>query len=80
MTASKRKPATEQKTLTFTIPEAATELRVTEPTVYAYIADGDLEAIDIARSGSKTTRLRIPLASILAFIADRPRVHDVAAP
>lgn len=69
-----RKPPAEQ-TLLLTIPETATELRITEPTVYAYIADGDLEAIDIARKGSKHTKLRVPLEAIKQFIASRPRVH-----
>lgn len=77
MTAKGRgKQASEHQTLLLTIPETATQLRLTEPTVYAYIADGELEAIDVARTGSKRTRLRVPLDAIKAFIASRPRVHQ----
>lgn len=79
MTAeSSRKPAAERKTLLLTIPETATELRVSEPTVYAYIADGLLNPIDLARPGAKTTRLRVPYEELKAFIASRPRVHQHA--
>ena len=78
MTAKQsRKPANERKTLLFTIPETATELRLSEPTVYAHIADGSLEAIDIARPGARATKLRVPYAAIEKFIADAPRVHSV---
>lgn len=71
----RRSAATASKPLLFTIPETATELRITEPTVYAYIRDGVLEAIDIARPGAKSTKLRVPLTAIQKFIADAPRVH-----
>ncbi|MFI7468213.1 helix-turn-helix domain-containing protein [Nonomuraea sp. NPDC049646] len=80
MTAkSSRTPATQRKTLLLTIPETATELRVTPPTVYAYIADGLLNPIDLARPGAKTTRLRVRLDELEAFIASRPRVHQQTA-
>jgi excisionase family DNA binding protein len=74
-TKNGRRPANERKPLLFTIPETAAELRITEPTVYAYIRDGDLEAIDIARPGARATKLRVPYAAIEAYIADAPRVH-----
>jgi excisionase family DNA binding protein len=67
-----------QKTLLLTIPEAAVELRISQPTVYAHIADGSLEAIDMARPGSKRTHLRVPLDALQRFIASRPRVHEHA--
>lgn len=75
MTApTKRGGARLQPTLVFTIPEAATELRLHRSTVYELISDGELEAIDVARPGSKRTHLRVPLESIQAYIRNRPRV------
>lgn len=65
----------QQLTLLLRIPEAARELRVDPDTVYEYIRDGDLEAIDIAREGARQTKLRVPLTALLAYIAARPRVH-----
>jgi excisionase family DNA binding protein len=57
------------------IPEAARELRVDPDTVYEYIRDGVLEAVDIARDGARQTKLRIPSAALVEYIAARPRVH-----
>lgn len=73
--ASRGKAAREQKTLLLTIPETAAELRLGEVTIYALIGDGELEAIDVARPGSKRTHLRVPLEAVKAYIASRPRVH-----
>jgi excisionase family DNA binding protein len=61
--------------LLLTIPQAAEQIGVAPSTVYEYISDGDLEAVDIARPGAKTTRLRVPLSALQAFIASLPRVH-----
>lgn len=60
------------------IPEVAERLGVHRDTVYEYIADGEIEAIDIARTGSKQTRLRVPLDALTAYIATRPRVVEPA--
>lgn len=76
--AMRQEPTTERKTLLLTIPEVAVELRVSDPTVYRYIADGLLNPIDLARPGAKNTRLRVPLDELKAFIASRPRVHEHA--
>jgi excisionase family DNA binding protein len=65
----------ERLPLLLTIPQTAAELRVSACTVYELISDGVLEAVDIARRGSRTTRLRVPLAALEAYIASRPRVH-----
>lgn len=62
------------ETLLLTIPQVATQLGVHRATVYDYIADGDIEVIDIARTGSRQTRLRVPLDALRAYIASRPSV------
>ncbi|MFB4275818.1 helix-turn-helix domain-containing protein [Nonomuraea sp. MTCD27] len=72
--ANGRKPVSQP--LVFTIPETADLLRVHRDTVYEYIRDGDLKAIDIARPGAKTTKLRVPADALNAFIASRPSVHS----
>ena len=56
-----------------TIPETAQALRVGENTVYRMIANGDLDAVDIARTGSHRPRTRVPRTSIDAFISARTR-------
>ncbi|MFI7449594.1 helix-turn-helix domain-containing protein [Nonomuraea sp. NPDC049714] len=60
--------------LLHTILETAELLRCGRDKVYELIVDGDLEAVDIARKGSKRTHLRVPDASIQAYIAKLPRV------
>lgn len=63
-----------EDTLLYTIPEAGRQLRLCRDTVYELISDGELEAIDCARPGSKKTKLRVPREAVLAYIANRPRV------
>lgn len=55
-----------------TIPEAAEELRIHRDTVYAFVASGDLKAVDIAASG-KRPRTRIRRDDFMAFIDSRTR-------
>lgn len=64
--------------LLHTIPETAYLLRVGVDKVYELICDGDLEAVDIARKGSTRTHLRVPDASIQAYVSSLPRVHAAA--
>jgi excisionase family DNA binding protein len=56
-----------------TIPEAAEALRVGERTIYNYIADGDLDVVDIPRTGSRRSKSRVPCKSIEQFIERRTR-------
>ena len=74
MTSPARRTAQPRPTLLLTIPEAATELRLGRNTIYELIGDGLLEAIDVARPGSKRTHLRVPRESIQDYIRNRPRV------
>lgn len=69
-----KRPATAE-TLLYTIPEAAAQLRRSRGTVYNLISDGLLEAIDIARPGSKETQLRITRDALVAYIAACPRIN-----
>lgn len=64
-----------KETMLLTIPEAAVELRRSRGTVYRMITDGDLEAIDIARPGSRETELRIRREALKAYIDSRPRIN-----
>lgn len=64
------------ETLLLTIPQTAAHLGIHRATVYRYITDGDIEVIDVARPGSKKTRLRVPIDALRAYIASRPRVVD----
>ncbi|MFC3984948.1 helix-turn-helix domain-containing protein [Streptosporangium jomthongense] len=61
-------------TTLLSIPEVAKRLGVHRTTVYDYISDGDLVAVDIARTGAKRIRLRVPEEALRAYIASRPRV------
>ena len=61
--------------LLLTIPQVGVELGVHPDTVYELIRDGVLEAVDIAREGALQTKLRVPSAALVAYIAARPRVH-----
>jgi excisionase family DNA binding protein len=72
-TATASAPAS-QGTLLLTIPEAAAELRIGKVKVYELISDGELDAIDIARPGSKRTHLRVPRTSLDAYVKGCPRV------
>jgi excisionase family DNA binding protein len=67
------------KTLLLTIPEAARELRLHRDTVYQLIADGDLEAVDVARPGAKKTKLRVPYDALVTYVNARPRVTIAAS-
>ncbi|MEV7908597.1 helix-turn-helix domain-containing protein [Streptomyces anulatus] len=64
-------------TLLLTIPRAAKEIGVHRGTLYRYISDGEIEAIDIARPGSRQTRLRIPIEAVRNYISSRPRVVEL---
>ncbi|MER7131189.1 helix-turn-helix domain-containing protein [Streptosporangium saharense] len=61
-------------TVLLSIPEVAKRLGVHRTTVYDYISDGEIEAIDIARPGAQRVRLRVPETALSAYIASRPRV------
>lgn len=70
--------ASETETWTLTIPEAATHLRVSRSRLYTLVNTGQLEAIDIADPGARTTKLRITSTSLKAYLDGRPRVTFVA--
>lgn len=56
-----------------TIPETARTLRIDRRTVYRLIAAGDLDAVDIAPTGSTRSKTRVPAASVAQFIERRSR-------
>lgn len=60
-------------TALLTIPEAASELRVSPKTIYRLIADGALEVTDVARPGSFRPRTRVPREAITAYIKAHTR-------
>jgi excisionase family DNA binding protein len=53
-------------TATLTIPETATELRISKSTVYRLIAAGQLEVMNVASRGRP--RMRVPLTALERFI------------
>lgn len=57
----------------YTIDETAELLRVGRVTVYRLIAAGDLEATDVAPTGSRSPKTRVSEDAIAAFIAARAR-------
>jgi hypothetical protein len=57
-----------------TIPETAEALRLkSRDAVYDLIARGDLDAVDIAPTGSRRPKTRVPRESVNAFIKRRTR-------
>lgn len=50
---------------------AADVLEVSKWTVYRLIASGDLDTVDVAPSGSRRAKTRVPAESLAAFIASR---------
>lgn len=58
----------------YDIPETCELLRMSKTKVYELIGDGELEAVDVARKGSRRPHLRIPDTAIQAYIANLPRV------
>jgi hypothetical protein len=70
-----RRNAPKQQPLLLTIPQVCDALGLdSRNAVYERISDGLLEAVDLARPGCKRTYLRVPLASVEAYIAKLPRV------
>lgn len=61
--------------LLLSIPETGKQLGLGKDAIYERIRDGRLEAVDVAGDGCTATHLRVPLASIHAYIANLPRVH-----
>lgn len=60
-----------------TIPEAAKALGFkSRNPIYERIADGRLEAIDIAGPNDSKTILRIPWDVLDSYVADCPRIHQ----
>lgn len=57
-----------------TIAEAAATLRISPKSVYRLIAAGDLASCDVARSGSRASKTRVPQTAIEDFLAGRTRV------
>ena len=55
-----------------TITEAARVLNCSRWTIYNYIRDGDLEAIDVSRPGSQRPVWRVSRSSVLAFCRTEP--------
>jgi len=64
---------------TLKISEIVERLRVTPHTVGAWIQAGDLEAIDVSRSGKKAS-WRVTEEALAAFIAARTRGPIPAKP
>ena len=56
-----------------TIPETADELGISPNTVYKMIACGDLRAVDMAVPGARSSKTRIRLEDLEAFIEARTR-------
>lgn len=55
------------------IPAAAAALDTSPKTVYRLIHAGDLASVDIAPTGSKRPKTRVPAEAIAAFLAARAR-------
>jgi hypothetical protein len=66
-----RKPVVIPEVLT--IPETAAALKCCRNTVYTLIAAGDLEATDIAPTGSTKPKTRVIAASVAALLTSRTR-------
>lgn len=57
-----------------TIPDAAAVLSCSKTHVYDLIADGVLEAVDIARPGAKRSKTRVTAAALHAYVDRHTRV------
>lgn len=55
------------------VTDTAEAIGVSRWTVYRLIAAGDLPAADVAPTGSKRAKTRVPAEAIAAFLAARTR-------
>jgi excisionase family DNA binding protein len=56
-----------------TIAETAAALRIGPKTVYRLIAAGDVASCDVAPSGSRASKTRVPRTALEQFIERRTR-------
>lgn len=65
--------------LLLTVEEAAEQMRLHRATLYIRIANGELEAVDLASPGSKKPCLRVPYEAVRAYVDSLPRVIESPA-
>lgn len=64
-------PAKPSPTRLLTVDEAAAQFGCGRDLIYGFIADGDLDTVDIARRGAKQAKTRIRETALLALIEAR---------